>query len=505
MADAVKPVLLRATGIAKSFGGTQALQGVTLEVRGGEVHALLGENGAGKSTLIKVLAGVHAPDAGMLSLDGTNWQPRDPAHAIRSGIVTIHQELSVLGHLTVAQNLLLHRLPRTWFGTLDRGAMRAEARQLLAQVGREDLSPDARLDTLAPADRQMVEIARAIGSRARVIVMDEPTSSLGAADVERLFCVVRMLREQGMAIVYVSHFLEEVRAICDRFTVLTDGRAVASGLLAEVTDAQLVRHMTGRDVTDLYPPRREHPGDVVLRVEHLAGRTLPSDASLELRRGEILGIGGLCGAGRTELLEALFGLGPVRSGALQLLGRNPSRGVRARWRAGLGMVVEDRKQHGLALARSLAFNLILPAAGQVASRLGWISPRRMAEASRPWIDRFGVRCSDPLQPIGSLSGGNQQKVAIARLLHAGAEVLLLDEPTRGIDVGSRQAIYRLLDAAARRGAAILVVSSQLPELLGLCDRIAIMARGRLGPWRDAAACTQESLLHEALGTPMEAA
>ena len=496
MADAVKPVLLRATGIAKSFGGTQALQGVTLEVRGGEVHALLGENGAGKSTLLKVLAGVHAPDAGMLSLDGTNWQPRDPAHAIRSGIVTIHQELSVLGHLTVAQNLLLHRLPRTWFGTLDRGAMRAEARQLLAQVGREDLSPDARLDT-----RAISTICRSAG----VIVMDEPTSSLGAADVERLFRVVRMLREQGMAIVYVSHFLEEVRVICDRFTVLTDGRAVASGLLPEVTDVQLVRHMTGRDVTDLYPPRREHPGDVVLRVEHLAGRTLPSDASLELRRGEILGIGGLCGAGRTELLEALFGLGPVRSGALQLLGRNPSRGVRARWRAGLGMVVEDRKQHGLALARSLAFNLILPAAGQVASRLGWISPRRMAEASRPWIDRFGVRCSDPLQPIGSLSGGNQQKVAIARLLHAGAEVLLLDEPTRGIDVGSRQAIYRLLDAAARRGAAILVVSSQLPELLGLCDRIAIMARGRLGPWRDAAACTQESLLHEALGTPMEAA
>lgn len=505
MADAVKPVLLRATGIAKSFGGTHALQDVTLEVRSGEVHALLGENGAGKSTLLKVLAGVHAPGAGMLELDGSAWLPRNPGDAIRSGIVTIHQELSVLGHLTVAQNLLLHRLPRTWFGTLDRGTLRTEARRLLAAVGRDDLPVDARLDTLSPADRQMVEIARAVGSKARVLVMDEPTSSLGTADVERLFRVVRALRDQGLAIVYVSHFLEEVRAISDRFTVLTDGRSVASGCVADVTDAGLVRLMTGRDVADLFPQRRPPAGDVVLRVADLSGVRLPRGASFELRRGEILGIGGLCGAGRTELLETLFGLARARAGTVQLHGRAVPRGVRAHWDAGMGMVVEDRKLHGLSLPRSLALNLTLPALDKVAGPLGWISPRRLAEASRAWIDRFGVRCSDPLQPIGSLSGGNQQKVAIARLLHADAEVLLLDEPTRGIDVGSRQAIYRLLDAAARRGSAILLVSSQLPELIGLCDRIAMMARGALGPFRDAASCTQESLLHEALGSPMEAA
>ncbi len=383
--------------------------------------------------------------------------------------------------------------------------MRVQAQLLLAAVGREDLSVDARLDTLSPADRQMVEIARAVGSKARVLVMDEPTSSLGTADVERLFGVVRALREQGMAIVYVSHFLEEVRAIGDRFTVLTDGRSVASGRIVDVTDAGLVRLMTGRDVADLFPPRRQPAGEIVLRVSELAGARLPRSASFELRRGEILGIGGLCGAGRTELLEALFGLARTRAGAVQLHGRAVPRSVRAHWDAGMGMVVEDRKLHGLSLARSLAFNLTLPALAKVAGPLGLVSPRRMAEASRAWIDRFGVRCSDPLQPIGSLSGGNQQKVAIARLLHAGAEVLLLDEPTRGIDVGSRQAIYRLLDAAARRGAAILLVSSQLPELIGLCDRIAMMTRGTLGPFRDAASCTQESLLHEALGSPMEAA
>jgi len=479
-------------GVHKRFGGTVALAGVDLQVRAGEVLAVVGENGAGKSTLMKVLAGVVRPDAGEMWLDGRPYAPRSPRAARAAGVAMIHQELALAAHLSVAENILLAAEP-TRAGFIDRPAMRRRVGEALASLGRADIAPDRPVATLAIADRQVVEIARAVAVGCRVLVLDEPTSSLTREDVRHLETLVKRLRDRGHAILFISHVLEEVRAFADRVTVLRDGATVGGGELAAVPDDAIVEWMVGRRVADLYP---RSPRTLLTEV---AGRRLPESASLTLRRGEVLGIAGLVGAGRTELVRAIFGLDPVRRGRVRVAGLEGAAPPARRWAQSVGLVSEDRKGEGLALALSIADNLTL-------SRLtglgppGFVGSRRQAAAARAWIEPLGIKCRDVAQSVARLSGGNQQKVAVARLLHHDVDLLLLDEPTRGIDVGAKARIYSLIDELARKGRAILLVSSHLPELLGVCDRIAVMRRGRLGPARPVAELDEHSLLQEAIQT-----
>jgi len=485
-------------GVRKSFGATAALAGVDLRVGPGEVLAVVGENGAGKSTLMKVLAGVVRPDAGTMLLDGVAYAPQSPRDARAAGVAMIHQELALAPHLTVAENVLLGTEPARW-GLLDRRALRAAARAALADLGRPDIDPAAVVSTLPIADRQVVEIARAVAVDCRVLVLDEPTSSLTAADVRHLEALVKRLRDRGHAILFISHVLEEVRSFADRVTVLRDGATAGGGALAGLDDATIVRWMVGRAVTELYPRSSRTPGPVVLEVDGLAGRRLPRAASLTLRRGEVLGIAGLVGAGRTELVRAIFGLEPVRSGTVRVAAHVGPASPARRWSQGVGMVSEDRKGEGLALDLSVADNLTLSRLGGLGPP-GFVGAGRQADAARRWLEPLRIRCRDVAQPVAALSGGNQQKVALARLLHHDVDVLVLDEPTRGIDVGAKARIYEVIDELATRGRAILLVSSHLPELLGVCDRVAVMRRGVLGPARPVDEIDDRSVMQEAIGS-----
>lgn len=479
-------------GLHKRFGATTALSGVDLAVGPGEVHALLGENGAGKSTLMKILAGVIHPDGGEIQLDGVPFAPRDPLAARRAGVAMIYQELNLALHLTVAQNLTLG-IERHTAGVIRTRLQHRRVRDILGRLGQADLPLDVPVVRLSPARRQMVEIARALMTDARVIVMDEPTSSLGAADIERLFAVIGALRGSGFSIVYISHFLEEAQRVADRFTVLRDGRSVATGTMRGTSVSQLVQHMVGRPLDDLFPRVAHTPGEVILRLTNLAGRRLPVQADLDLRRGEVLGLAGLVGAGRTELLRAVFGLDAVRRGEIRVGAFVGGKSAADRLRQGVGLLSEDRATEGLALARSVADNTLLSRLAPL-SRLGWIRPRAMRRAAQHWIERLSIRTRGPHQLVRELSGGNQQKVALARLLHHDVDVLLLDEPTRGVDVGSKAQIYALIGRLAASGKAVLIASSYLPELLGVCDRIAVMHRGRLGLPRPASEWSEHSLM-----------
>lgn len=489
-------------GIVKRFGATVALDGVDLAVASGEVLALVGENGAGKSTLMKVLAGVVQPDAGTMEFEGRPFAPASPLAARRAGVAMIYQELSLAPDLTVAENIALGREPHR-LGWLDRRRLRAMAEDALRPFDHPELHPDRPVRELPPPARQLVEIARALASGCRVLVLDEPTSSLAARDVSRLFELIRQLRSQGLALVYISHFLEEVKQLADRIVVLRDGRTVGGGPAAELTPAQIVTLMVGREVTDLYPRSPRRAGEAVLEIQDLAGAHRPESASLVLRRGEVLGLAGLVGAGRTELLRCVFGLDPVRRGTVRVGAFVGPASPAARWRQGVGFLSEDRKHEGLALALSVADNITLTRLdGFGPGPLVW--PRRQAAAAQVWIDRLGIRCRSVRQRADELSGGNQQKVVLARLLQHDVDVLLLDEPTRGIDVGAKAAIYRLIDelaggAGGRQPKAVLMVSSYLPELLGVCDRIAVMCRGRLGPARPVTEVDEHTLMLEATG------
>ncbi|MEW6073233.1 MAG: sugar ABC transporter ATP-binding protein [Planctomycetota bacterium] len=490
------PAVLRMRGVRKTFGVVVALDGVDLDVAAGEVHGLIGENGAGKSTLMKVLSGAHRPDGGAIELAGISFRPAGPADARRRGVAMIYQELNLAPHLTVEENVMLGR-ERRCCGVVRRREMRADVRRALDVLRHPEISPRARVADLGPGPRQLVEIARALVGDVRVLVLDEPTSSLSRRDSEQLFAVVRRLRDRGVAIVYISHFLEEVKQVGDRFTVLRDGRSVGSGEVASTPVSALIQLMVGRDIAEVFPRVPHVPGEVVLRVDSLAGELLPRSAGFELRRGEILGIAGLVGAGRTELVRALFGLDPVRRGEVTVARVRAARATPARRLAqGLGMLSEDRREEGLALGLSIAANATLSRLGPF-GRGGWLSRRRQGAAAAEWLARLDIRARDPWQPAAELSGGSQQKVALARLLHHDVDVLLLDEPTRGIDVASKVAVYRLIGELAARGKAILMVSSYLPELRGVCDRIAVMHRGVLGAARPAAARTESEILDEA--------
>jgi ribose transport system ATP-binding protein len=493
--------ILEARNVEKAFGPTVALSGVSFAVAAGRVHALIGENGAGKSTLMGILAGAIAQDRGELTLGGAPFAPRKPDDARRAGIAMVHQELSLCPHLSVEENIALGSEP-TRFGVVLRSARRRYAREAIERLGGAELASrlplDARAGDLSPAAQQLVEIARALALPGRrVLILDEPTSSLGAEDVERLFAVLRAAKSDGIAVVYISHFLEEIHRVADDFTVLRDGRTAGNGSIADVAPSDIVAMMAGRPAFELFPRSARAPGDVVLEVRGLSGGK-PADVTFELRRGEVLGIAGLVGAGRTELLRCIFGLDPVKSGAIRVAGVSGFRPPHARIAQGVGFLSEDRKSEGLATSLSIADNLTLSNMDSLGPR-GLALPKKKRQAAARLLDKLSIRARDPDQRTSELSGGNQQKVALARLLHQEADLFLLDEPTRGIDVGSKAQIYELIDELASSGKAVLVVSSYLPELFGICDRIAVMRRGRLGPARPASELDAHSVLAEAAG------
>jgi len=485
---------LSIAGLRKAFDATVALASVDLEVQPGEVHAVLGENGAGKSTLMGVLAGALERDAGTISLDEVPYHARSPREARELGVAVVHQELSLCPHLTVTENVLLG-IESVRHGVIDRRAERARVRTALDRVGATTIDPDARVSELPPPAQQLVEIARTVASALpRVLILDEPTSSLGASDAERLFALVRELADEGVAILYVSHFLEEVQRLCARYTVLRDGTSVATGDIADVSIDDLITKMAGRSVERLFERSKRELGDAYLDVRAISAVPRPNNASFSVRRGEIFGVAGLVGAGRTELLRAIFGLERVVSGEVRVGAWSGPTSPHDALKHGLGLLSEDRKREGLALTRSVAENLTLSKLPRV------VRARDQHAVAKTWVERLGIRVADVDAPVARLSGGNQQKVALARLLHHDVDVLLLDEPTRGVDVRSKREIYATIDALAAKGKTVIVVSSWLPELLGLCDRIAVMRRGKLGEPRPVEEWTEQSLLREALVT-----
>ncbi len=490
--------LLEMRGIHKRFGATTALAGVDLALSRGEVLALIGENGAGKSTLMRVLSGACRPDQGTMRLDGTDYAPVRPLDARRAGIAMIYQELSLAPDLSVEDNLMLGQERHAW-GWIRRGDQRRQVEAVLARLGHPELSASAIVSKLSVGARQLVEIARALIQSAKVVVFDEPTSALARPDVSRLFDVIRDMRDRGLGVIYISHFLEESSAIADRYCVLRDGRTVGTGRMSEATADQIVAMMVGRRVDDLFPGVPHAPGEVVLELNALCGQSAPQGASFALRRGEILGLAGLVGAGRTELVRCLYGLDAVRTGNVRLAGVGLNGSPRRRIAAGMGFVSEDRAGEGLALDRSLADNLTYSRLGPY-TRLGWLNLRRRNGVAGRWMEALNVKATDPGQAVRDLSGGNQQKIAIGRLLHQDADLLLLDEPTRGVDVATKAEIYKMLGQLAADGRAILFVSSYLPELLAVCDRIGVMRRGRLVEIRPAGRWSEETIMSAATGS-----
>ncbi len=478
MIASAAPPVLRMAGVSKSFGATQALDGVTFELGRGEVHALIGENGAGKSTMMKILSGAIAPDAGRMEIDGHPYAPAGPADGLRGGISMIYQELTLAPHLTVEENIMLGRETHA-AGWLDRKTMTRQVREALELVHHPEISPGIPVRKLSVGAKQVVEIARALLNRSRIVVMDEPTSSLSQEDSQRLFEIIRTLQDQDVSVIYISHFLEEVQRVADSYTVLRDGRSVGSGPMEGTRFEDLIQLMVGQKFTQFFPRVEHAVGEVLMSVDGLKGTAMTAPVSLTLSKGEILGIAGLIGSGRTEMLRTLFGLDEAECGSIVVSGVELS-GAKpwVRIGRGLGLLSEDRQGEGLALSRSVADNMTLSDFSPYRRR-GLLRPGRQRRAVAEWIGKMKIKTKGPDQKVGDLSGGNQQKVALARLLHQKAGILLLDEPTRGIDVVSKAQIYEWIGELAREGKAVLFVSSYLPELLGICDRIAVFHRGGL--------------------------
>jgi ribose transport system ATP-binding protein len=492
--------VLTLSGIRKAYPGVVALDGVDLELRAGEVHVLLGENGAGKSTLMKIVSGAVARDAGEIEIDGVPVELKGPRHAQALGIGIIYQEFTLVLHLTAAENILLGREPMQLPGVIDQRRLRREAQQQLDELG-VAIDADAVVSRLSVAEQQMVEVAKALSLRARVLIMDEPTSALTTQEITELFAAIRRLRERGVAIVYISHRMEELFAIGDRVTVLRDGRHVGTRRIQDTSRAELVRLMVGRDLKEHFPRRQTEPGEEVLRVEGLQRDGVLHDICFSLRRGEVVGLAGLMGSGRTEVARAVFGADGRDGGKVFVRGveeriGSPRRAIDL----GLGFLTEDRKRQGLVLVLSVQENICLPSVGRW-SRCGVVAARRENAAARDRIAELRIKTPSAQQRVVNLSGGNQQKVVLGKWLCTEADILIFDEPTRGIDVGAKAEIYQLINQLADRGAAILMISSELPEILGLSDRILVMHAGRIAGEFTAAEATQEKLLEAALGNP----
>jgi len=498
--------LVTLSSISKSFAGIRVLKNVDFDVRAGEVHALLGENGAGKSTLIKIIAGVHAPDSGTIRIGETDFKAISPREARRGGIATVYQELLLFPELTVAENVFLGNAPKTSANMLDWGQMRRRARQLLDALDSPDLDVDVKVGTLSVANRQRVEIAKALSQNARVLIMDEPTAALADADVKRLMAVVKLLRDRGVGIIYVSHKLPEIFELADRVTVLRDGELVGTRDIAEVTERTLVAMMVGRDIAQLFPKSEPMFGDTALKVEGLSYGRRVQNISFDLRRGEILGVAGLVGSGRTELALTIFGITPATSGTIKVDGRTVRiTSPRQARDLGIAYVPEDRGQQGLVRPMTIAQNTSMAALHNVARGI-LIQVRTEARRAAEAIAKLGIRARGPAQVVGQLSGGNQQKVVLAKWLETDPRILIMDEPTRGIDVGAKSEIHALMSRLAQEGMAILMISSELPEVLGMSDRILVINGGRLvttinradaTPETVGAAMTQASLSGEA--------
>jgi ribose transport system ATP-binding protein len=490
--------LLALDGVSKAFPGVKALSGVHFDLNAGEVHALMGENGAGKSTLIKILCGVQPPDEGTILLDGQPVTVASPVHAHALGISPVHQELHLEPYLSVAENIFLGRQPTGRFGLIDRRRLNAEARQVLAELG-VSLDPETIVDQLSIAEQQVVAIARAVSTRARILIFDEPTSSLTRRETDLLMAMIRRLRDQGIGIVYVSHRMEEIFELCDRVTVFRDGKFVATRKVAETSMAELVRFIVGRSI-EVLPARAEGPpGDVVLEASRISKNGVLSDISFTLRRGEIVGLSGLVGAGRTELARTLFGDLPPDSGEIRIEGtprdvRNP----RAAIAAGIGLVPEDRKEQGLVLSLPVLANISMPQLGRL-TRMGVLSPGGERRLARAYVDQLAIRTPSIDQRAMYLSGGNQQRVVIAKWLAINPKILIVDEPTRGIDIGAKAEIHALLRKLASDGMAVLMISSDMPEILAVSDRILVMHQGRIAGELSAAEATQERILNYAMG------
>ncbi|MCU0802165.1 MAG: sugar ABC transporter ATP-binding protein [Rhodobacteraceae bacterium] len=475
--------VLRVTGLKKHFGGVKALDGVDFSLRKGEVHALVGENGAGKSTLIRVLTGVHTFKDGAITLGGASFAPQSPQQAKARGVQVVHQELNLLSHLSVAENISIEALPRNRFGLYDRAETRRRARLALDAIGLSDVDVDAVVSTLGIAHRQLIEIARALQSDSAILILDEPTATLTDREKLRLFDIVRAMAARGVTVVFVTHHLDEVFAICQRVTVFRNGKTIITQDIPQTSPAEVVRHMVGREVGQLATKRPAIPANVPIALSlksfRVAGSSSADGVSLDLRYGEILGIAGLVGSGRTELLRGIFAIDPVVSGTLQRDGvdislKNPAQAIAA----GIGFVTEDRKDEGLILSMPIAANTTL-ANMNLVTRLGLLRHRGEASIATEYGAKLQLKFGKISDAVSSLSGGNQQKVVLAKWLATAPRVLMLDEPTRGVDVGAKAEIYAILRDLADQGMAILVVSSELPELMTLCDRILVMAQNAI--------------------------
>jgi rhamnose transport system ATP-binding protein len=491
--------LLDAQAITKSYEGVRALKGVSFELQAGEVHALVGENGAGKSTLIKVITGAVVPDAGTLTIAGRPVPHMTPAISRALGIAAIYQQPALFPHLTVAENIALALEQGGAWRRVDWRARARRAAELLSRVGAA-IAPDRLVETLSMPEQQMVEIAKALGADAKALIMDEPTASLTDRETEQLFAVIERLRESGAGIIYISHRLEEIFRVADRITVLRDGETVATLPRAQVGRADLIRLMVGRELASVFPKRTVTVGEVALElrgVTHQASGI--RNVSLAVKRGEILGLAGLVGSGRTELAEVVFGLRPADEGQILVHGEARTIGSpREAIDAGIAYLPEDRRQHGVVLEMSVAANASLANLANV-SRAGLIDTAAERRAARTYVEDLRIKAASIDADVGSLSGGNQQKVALARWLETDPSVLILDEPTQGVDVGSKAEIHELMGKLSERGVAILMISSEMPEILGMSDRIAVMQAGRVAGTLPRDECTQDAILGLALG------
>jgi rhamnose transport system ATP-binding protein len=493
----VPDLVLEANSISKSFAGVKALKSVSFDLRAGEVHAVIGENGAGKSTLIKIITGAVTADAGTLKVHGELVPHMDPRVSKALGIAAIYQQPSLFPDLTVAENIALALEGRHAWRILDWKSRSRRAAELLHRAG-ASLDPEHLVATLGMPEQQLVEIAKAIGADARIVIMDEPTASLTEREVNSLFQVIARLRAEGVGVIYISHRLEEIAAVADRVTVLRDGESIATKRMDEVDRAELIRMMVGRELASIFPKREIIAGEIVLELRNVSNAVV-QNVSLTVRKGEILGIAGLVGSGRTQLAETIFGLTPAASGEILLRGERVAIATpEAAIRRGIGYVPEDRPRHGAILEMSVAANTSLASLKKVAHR-GLIDARKERKLAEHFVDRLRIKTPSVEMETGALSGGNQQKVALARWLAIDPSILILDEPTQGVDVGSKSEIHSLMADLAQQGLAIVMISSELPELLGMSDRIAVMHAGTIRGTLDRKDATQQAILSLALG------
>lgn len=488
-------IILEAKGISKFFPGVKALQNVSVTFRRGEVHVLIGENGAGKSTLMKILDGIYKADEGEIILRGKKVQIMNPKQAMMNGIAMIHQELSPVNEMSIAENIFLGKEPRKSTGMIDFAKMNRDSVELLEQVGMGNVKPTVKMKNLSTSQMQMVEIAKALSYNSDIIIMDEPTSSITEGEVEHLFAIIRRLKSEGRCIVYISHKMKELFEIGDVITVFRDGLHIGDYNVGEVDEPQLIKLMVDRDLTEIYPKRHNIPGEVALKVENAGQEGVFENISFEARKGEILGFAGLMGAGRTEVMNAIFGITKLTSGSIMVNGKViPTQTPKIMKKAGVGYITEDRKGSGLILGMDVADNIILASLDRLSNKVGLINRKKAREDSNEYKNALSIKTPSLTQLVGNLSGGNQQKVVLAKWLMEKPDIIVFDEPTRGIDVGAKTEIYKLVAKLAEEGKAVIFISSELPEILGMCDRILVMSDGKLSGEFSGEEATQEKIL-----------